>query len=140
VVSGSLTPDNSLVDKVMGSVTSRTVSDKAVEHVMVDDRIVERPVDVERRLAPCITDAEIRAVAAMARRAERHYGCPQDVEWAIDPLRPEDDSVVLLQSRPETVWSRKKVAVDDVAKDTYSSIVHHLLHPSGNQTAHLHAH
>jgi hypothetical protein len=45
---------------------------------------------------------------------------------------------VLLQSRPETVWSRRKTQVDEAARDTFSSIVHNLLHPSGTQTVHLH--
>ncbi len=82
----------------------------------------------------------MRAVAALARRAEKHYGRPQDVEWAIDPHLPADENVVLLQSRPETVWSRKKTQVDAATRDTFSSIVNNLLHPSGNQTAHLHSH
>ena len=43
----------------------------------------------------------------MARIAEKHYGSPQDVEWAIDSNLPAPDNVVLLQSRPETVWSQK---------------------------------
>lgn len=138
VVSGSVTPDNFLVDKVMMDVTQRTISDKTVEHVLDGDRVVEVPVDEARRTVPCVSDVEIKAVAALARRAEKHYRCPQDVEWAIDPLRPEGDSVVLLQSRPETVWSRKKRAVEAVSRDTYASIVHNLLHPAGNQTVHLH--
>ena len=111
VVSGSVTPDNFLVDKVMGEITSRVISDKAVEHVLDgDDHVVEREVEAERRTAPSLSDDEVRAVAALARRAERHYGSPQDVEWAIDPLLPADENVVLLQSRPETVWSRRKVS------------------------------
>ena len=48
------------------------------------------------------TRDQVKAVAALAKRAEQHYGCPQDVEWALD-----GDSVLLLQSRPETLWSRK---------------------------------
>lgn len=139
VVSGSVTPDNFLVDKVVGEITERTISDKAVEHVLdAGDRVVERAVEPERRTAPSLSDEEVRAVAALARRAEKHYGRPQDVEWAIDPHLPEGENVVLLQSRPETVWSRKKTQVDEVARDTYASIVHNLLHPSGTQTAHLH--
>jgi pyruvate,water dikinase len=139
VVSGSVTPDNFLVDKVVGDITERTISDKTVEHVLDGhDRVVEREVEPERRTAPSLSDEEVRAVAALARRAEKHYGRPQDVEWAIDPHLPEGENVVLLQSRPETVWSRKKTEVDDVARDTFSSIVHNLLHPSGTQTAHLH--
>ena len=139
VVSGSVTPDNFLVDKVMGQITSRVISDKAIEHVLDDhNQVVEREVDAARRTAPCLTDDEVRAVAALARRAERHYGRPQDVEWAIDPQLPDSDNVVLLQSRPETVWSRRKREVAEASADTFSSIVHNLLHPSGTQTVHLH--
>ena len=49
------------------------------------------------------------AVAALARQAEKHYGCPQDVEWAVEdgPSGAGAPAAVLLQSRPETVWSRK---------------------------------
>lgn len=129
VVSGSVTPDNFLVDKVLGAITRRTISPKTVEHRLDGDRVVETEVEPERRDAQCLTDDEVVAVARLARRAERHYGCPQDVEWALDPLRPEGDTVVLLQSRPETVWSRRKKVIDGVATDTYESIVHNLLHP-----------
>ena len=139
VVSGSVTPDLFLVDKVIGAITERTISDKAVEHVLDEhDRIVEREVEAERRTAPSLSDDEVRAVAALARRAERHYGRPQDVEWAIDPHLADGDNVVLLQSRPETVWSRKKREVAAASADTFSSIVHNLMHPSGTQTLHLH--
>jgi pyruvate,water dikinase len=115
------------------------ISDKAVEHVLdADDHVVEREVEDERRTAPSLSDDEIRAVAALARRAERHYGRPQDVEWAIDPALPADNNVVLLQSRPETVWSCKKREIPGASADTFTSIVHNLLHPSGTQTVHLH--
>lgn len=40
---------------------------------------------------------QARAVADLARRAEAHYGAPQDVEWAF-----EDQRLYLLQSRPIT--------------------------------------
>ena len=94
-----------------------------------DDHVVEVEVDAERRDAPCLTDDEVRAVAKLARRAEKHYGCPQDVEWALD-----GDDIVLLQSRPETVWSRRKKSVNGVSSDTYASIVHNLLHPQSAHT------
>jgi pyruvate,water dikinase len=69
---------------------------------------VERAaVDAARRDVPCLTDADVKAVAALARRAERHFGCPQDVEWAVDARQPPPGRILLLQSRPETVWSRQ---------------------------------
>jgi pyruvate,water dikinase len=100
--------------------------------------VIEAEVEPERRDAPCLTDAEIRAVAKLARRAEKHYGCPQDVEWAIDPNLPDGENVVLLQSRPETVWSRRARVTDAVAQDTYASIVNSLLHPAGSPVGHNH--
>ena len=88
--------------------------------------VVDTPAQL--RDAPCLTDEEIRALAAIARQVEAHYGAPQDIEWA---LLESDDSpdaanspagpptafdapgtprIVLLQSRPETVWAAKERA------------------------------
>lgn len=108
VVAGEVTPDNFLVDKVLGEVTQRRVSDKAVQHRVNSDGVLEAvEVEESQRRVPCVSDAELRQVAALAKRAERHYGCPQDVEWALDEHLPPGENVLLLQSRPETVWSRK---------------------------------
>jgi pyruvate, water dikinase len=108
VVSGEVTPDNYLVDKVLQQVTRREISYKATEYRLNGRGVEVVEVTDERANAPCLTDLEICAVAAMARRAERHYGSPQDVEWAIDRHLPDGENVVLLQSRPETVWSKRK--------------------------------
>ena len=138
VVSGSVTPDNFLVDKVMNQVTSRTISPKHIEHRLGENGVVEVEVEPERRDAPCLSDAEICAVAALARRAEKHYGCPQDVEWALDSQLPDGQNILLLQSRPETVWSRKPRTspLNGVAKDTFRSIVATLLDGHLGQTGH----
>lgn len=107
VVGGEVTPDNFLVDKVLGEIVSRTISPKTVEYRLHGDGVERVEIDGDRCRAACLTDDEVRAVAAIARRAERHYGCPQDIEWAIDRHLPDGENVVLLQSRPETVWSTK---------------------------------
>ena len=46
---------------------------------------------------PVLPDDEARAVADLARRAERHFDRPQDIEWAW-----ADGTLFLLQSRPIT--------------------------------------
>ncbi|MGH3439714.1 MAG: PEP/pyruvate-binding domain-containing protein, partial [Sciscionella sp.] len=136
VVSGSVTPDNFLVDKVLGAVTRRTISPKTVEHRLgADNHVHEFAVEPDRREVPCLTDDEICAVAKLARRAEKHYGCPQDVEWAIDPQLPAGENVVLLQSRPETVWSRKVRTASPHSGDTFHSIVDTLLDARRGRTA-----
>jgi phosphohistidine swiveling domain-containing protein len=46
---------------------------------------------------PLLNDDQLRAVAALARRCEQHFGVPQDIEWAI-----AGGKLFLLQSRPIT--------------------------------------
>jgi cytochrome P450 len=104
VVSGAVTPDHFVVDKVLLEVLDTTIGTKHVELVADPDgrRVVEREVPTERAQRPSLDAQQVRAVAELAKRAERHYGSPQDVEWAL-----RDGEVVLLQSRPETVWANK---------------------------------
>jgi len=133
VVSGEVTPDNFLVDKVMGSINRRTISAKTLEYrLTAADAVAAVPVETERQSVPCLSDDEILAVARLARRAEKHYKCPQDVEWAIDGVRAIDgaQSVLLLQSRPETVWSRRPRKVATCTADPITSMVQTLLHPA----------
>ncbi len=108
VVGGLVTPDNFVVDKVILDVVKRTISPKHVELVAdVQARcVVERPIEAERQLEASLVLEEVKAVARLAKEAERHYGCPQDVEWAIDADGAGPEQIMLLQSRPETVWSQ----------------------------------
>jgi pyruvate,water dikinase len=134
IVAGEVTPDSFLVDKVLGEIARRTISDKAVEYRLgAGDRVERAEVDADRRTAPSLTDDQVKAVARLARQAERHYGCPQDVEWAVDADRPADQAVTLLQARPETVWSRQAAKPLATVADPVASIVTTLLSP-------LHAH
>lgn len=111
VVSGQVTPDNVVLDKIMLSVISETIGAKHAELVPdpMNSALVEREVDDERRARRSLSDDELRSVAAMAKLAEKHYGCPQDIEWALDADLPDGFNLLLLQSRPETVWSSKPV-------------------------------
>ena len=68
-------------------------SDADTWHVDRSGRILDRRLIADR---PALTDAEVQQVAALARSAARHFGRPQDIEWAID------DRLFLLQSRPIT--------------------------------------
>jgi pyruvate,water dikinase len=104
VVSGDVTPDSFVVSKVTGEVR-RTVATKTRWHRPDPSGhgVVETDVPAELQDRPSISDEEITDLVATARRVEAHYGCPQDIEWAVD----DDGEVFLLQSRPETVWAEK---------------------------------
>lgn len=112
VVSGEVTPDNFVIDKVMLHPVKKIISDKHEE--LVPDGtggVARREVDESRRNVQCLSEDELIAVARLAKSAEKHYGSVQDIEWAIDADLPEGKNVLLLQSRPETVWSQKPVEV-----------------------------
>lgn len=59
-----------------------------------DGRVLDRTLQGRD---PVLSPAQAAAVAALARRAEAHFGAPQDVEWAI-----EGETLQLLQARPIT--------------------------------------
>ncbi|GAA1163077.1 PEP/pyruvate-binding domain-containing protein [Nocardioides aquiterrae] len=134
VVSGDVTPDNFLVDKVMWTINRRTISPKTHAHQLTEidgapHPVVSRvPVPEDQVHVPSLTDEEILAIARLARAAEKHYGCPQDIEWAVDDDLPAGEDAVLLQARPETVWSKRHHAVG-AKTDALASIVDTLLNP-----------
>lgn len=132
VVSGEVTPDNFLVDKVLYEISRRRVATKEVEFTLDGgDRVIKKPLEGSRATDSSLTDDQIKAIARLARTAERHYGCPQDIEWAVDSDLPEGENVVLLQSRPETVWSKKvaEAPATPGGVDMMSSIVSTLMNP-----------
>ncbi|UIP01179.1 phosphoenolpyruvate synthase [Halobaculum sp. CBA1158] len=102
VVSGSVSPDNYVVDRETAAVEDVTVADKKIlmEKDLETGETVERAVSDEKREERVLTDAEIERLVELGRRVEDHYGDPQDVEWAI-----HDGEVYMLQSRPITTIS-----------------------------------
>jgi pyruvate,water dikinase len=108
VVGGEVTPDRWVVGKITGEISVREVSEKLIQHRPVARGGVESvAVSDELRRAPCMNDEELQALRAIGRNVERHYGRPQDIEWAVEH---HSQKILLLQSRPETVWSAKDAA------------------------------
>jgi pyruvate,water dikinase len=106
LVSGDVTPDRFVVSKVTGEILRRTVVAKPRLHQRDPGGCGVTAADVPEPLREqaCLGDAEIAGLARVGRRVEEHYGVPQDIEWAIT----EAEGIVLLQSRPETVWARRR--------------------------------
>jgi pyruvate, water dikinase len=120
VVGGEVTPDRWVIGKVTGEISVRTISDKAIEHVPAASGGIEAvQVAEERRRVASMSDAELQALRMIARKVERHYGSAQDVEWAVDRHSGE---ILLLQSRPETVWSAKDAV--PVARPAENPLAH----------------
>ena len=134
LVSGDVTPDSWVISKITSEITGRRVSAKVKIHSYLPNASADPPAPspdstagqdapagdpggarvtvadtpADLREEPCLSDDEIRALAAVARQVESHYGVPQDIEWAVlDGDQAPEARVVLLQSRPETVWAAR---------------------------------
>jgi pyruvate,water dikinase len=59
--------------------------------------IQQLPVPPESVSARVLTGDELRRLVDLGNIVEKHFGCPQDIEWAI-----EDGQIYMLQSRPIT--------------------------------------
>jgi phosphohistidine swiveling domain-containing protein len=97
VVSGAVNPDHFVVDTATGRVVSRRLGDKRLVIRAAPGggtEQVERPATGEA----CMTDVQLRGLAALGELVESHYGRPQDIEWAIDA----DRRLWLTQARPIT--------------------------------------
>jgi phosphoenolpyruvate synthase/pyruvate phosphate dikinase len=113
LVGGDVTPDSFVVSKVTGEIVRRSVAVKLRLHRAGPggEGTAAADVPAAMREQACLGDAEVAALARLGRRAEEHYGAPQDIEWAItEGAGPGEFAIVLLQSRPETVWARRAPA------------------------------
>jgi pyruvate,water dikinase len=120
VVGGEVTPDRWVLGKIRGDISVREISDKLIQHVPVSMGGVEAVgVAEDLRRVPCMSDEELLSLNTIARKVERHYGRPQDIEWAVER---GSNAILLLQSRPETVWSAKESA--PVARPAQNPLLH----------------
>lgn len=87
--------------------SSSTVEDSASSSMAGRPRHL---VSVGGRGPGLLSAREVRALVRLARRAERAFGGPQDVEWAFD----RGGRLLLLQSRPVTATGASVHAVGPV--------------------------
>jgi pyruvate,water dikinase len=99
VVSGRVSPDRYVVDKQSGDVLVREIHPKASAiEPLPGGGTRSRELSREEAQRATLADEEARELAAFGARIERHYGAPQDTEWAIDG----EGAIWILQARPVT--------------------------------------
>ncbi len=115
VVQGRVTPDQyyvfkeSLVKHTPSAIISKTLGSKEVKlvygkHQGTKHQLV--PLSDRKRFA--LSDNEVMELARAAVIIEKHYGRPQDIEWAKDGKTGE---LFIVQARPETVKTMSNHAV-----------------------------
>lgn len=127
VVQGSVNPDEWLVFKPTlqqgyASILSKRLGSKAIRMVYAEpdanelgrSGVTNCQVPGAERDCFALTDGEVLTLARWACAIEAHYSArrgvptPMDIEWAKDGISGQ---LFILQARPETVQSRKEVAV-----------------------------
>jgi pyruvate,water dikinase len=106
VVGGEVTPDDYLVSKITGEVVKQTIGDKHLQYVPADDGAQRVDVEEARRQEPCLDDDKLASLVSLAKRIEKHFGAPQDIEWAFD----QGGELFILQSRPVTGLAKPEAA------------------------------
>lgn len=104
VVAGTVTPDHFEVEKSDLTIVGRKLSTKRQQVVQnaVGTGVTRREVPGDLRMIPCLTDSQVTELARYAIIIEKHFGMPQDIEWAIDSSQRTN----ILQTRPVTGRAR----------------------------------
>src|SRR2546429_1620860 len=98
VVSGATNPDHFVAQTTTGEIIERRLGDKQVLIQAAAGGGIQKIEAGASPTSTCLSDDQIRALAALGARVEALYGTPQDIEWAIDA----SGQIFLLQARPIT--------------------------------------
>jgi len=110
IVSGSISPDEWMVDKVTFEISHRKIRQKVQEYVLDSNTFsyLYSAVPPERQEVPCLSDEEIIELAKIGKKVEQHFGAVQDIEWAIDQELPFPQNLFILQTRAAQVLSKQE--------------------------------
>ena len=109
VVSGTVTPDNYVVNKEDNKILNVTISDKKTMFANdANGTSKEVPVPEEKRKERVLSDEELVDLTEMGKRVQAHYEEPMDTEWAM-----ENGKLFLLQARPITTLDGTTPEEDD---------------------------
>jgi rifampicin phosphotransferase len=97
VVGGLTTPDSFTLDHATLRVKERQTGRQEVETALSEHGTTERPLGPERAAQITLDDTQLARLAEMGLSIERHFGGPQDIEWAY-----ADGYFWVLQARPIT--------------------------------------
>ncbi|MBA7490647.1 Phosphoenolpyruvate synthase [subsurface metagenome] len=97
IVGGQITPDNYVIDKVDNNIIDINVSEQTMMIVKKEGKTVEDKVPSGKQNKQKLNGKQILELAEICKSIEKHYGSPQDIEWAF-----ESEKFYIVQSRPIT--------------------------------------
>lgn len=97
IVGGQITPDTYVIDKEKKEITEKYPSTQEIMIDRVGNETKEIPVPEDKKEKEKLTNEEVLELAEICINIEKHYGKPQDIEWA-----RENNKFYIVQSRPIT--------------------------------------
>ncbi len=106
-VQGEVSPDLFAVKKSDQSILESRPGRKVVQYKLDHGSfgVLKLAVPTDLQQTQSLTNDEVIELADVGVRIEHYLGVPQDIEWAIEQIDPYTANILILQSRPETVWS-----------------------------------
>ena len=102
VVSGEVTPDQYIVNKKSGKITSRYLAKQTWQLTLAGNT----PISKKYQQVQKLTNKQIVELAHVGMKIEEHYKRPQDIEYGI-----EDGKIYIVQSRPVTTLVQKETEI-----------------------------
>ncbi len=113
IVSGAISPNRYVVDKNKWLIMDKKMpgQDWMFTRDINTGRTKKQALSDDKSKKQVLTDGEIIALAKLSRKIEKHYGNPQDIEYAI-----ENNRLYIVQTR--AVTTQKKVEeVKEIVKE-----------------------
>jgi pyruvate, water dikinase len=108
VVSGSITPDNYVVNKETLALENKKINHQTFMLVRDSGKNTEINLGESKATMQKLEDDKIIALAKIGKRIEDHYAKPMDVEWAM-----EKNELYIVQARPITTLKAKEVSEEE---------------------------
>ncbi|MBV7273472.1 pyruvate, phosphate dikinase [Clostridium sp. PL3] len=96
VVSGLVTPDTFVLTKD-GRIKEKSLGSKKLRINLMEKGTTTKAVSKEKQKSYCLGENELTHLIKLANLVEKHYGSPQDTEWALS-----QGKIYMLQARPIT--------------------------------------
>ncbi len=117
LVSGLVNADSYQVRN--GKIIEKKISTKKLAvYALKDGGTKEHEIEPGRQNKQVLMDEQILQLERIGRKIEKHFGCPQDIEWCL-----VDDTFYIVQSRPITTLYPIPEA-NDQANHIYISVGH----------------
>lgn len=113
VVSGELMPDVYVLNKQNLEIVEKKLGKKTRYVTCKELGVTEEDCPTDLSSTFCLREEEAKEIGKLGILLEKHFGVPQDIEWAIDRDLEWPKNIILLQTR-QAIMAQKKAPIDQV--------------------------